>query len=555
MKLTLKMTMAAALVAVSSSAFAILPNNTGIAGEGYAAGVTPDIQLTISGASAPDKAIRGLLTSICLPGTIDQFTDSCATGNYANACSGGAAKFPGSNYTAIACQVDNSAGSVPGLTAGTKNVLIRKRSAGGSYWGTAPLAFSATDNQQMKIGSANCKPTSVANQYICDKAVTYTGSQAIADMGFSDLPPREFVAPNVATGEAECKSDCLSKLDTDSTAALAFGTPVTNALYIRLQKAQGLNPDVNGNAVNDALEKTAFHNNANGFQAQFEANMPSLSKSQLAALFTGKVDKWSKVSYSGVAVTDASFGAAPSDVRVFVCRRVDGSGTQSTTNINLMNVPCSGDADFARPDNTSCLSTTGVAGGGSCAAATWASPVLPTAAQALPVVHEASGSGDVDSCLAAVEAAGKLGIGIQSLEKNSTAYSHIKIDGVSPTLANVTSGKYFNWGGVSGQWRNTAVYEDNDSSKALVPAATGDKLVMMQTIRTDSASPTELNNLNNSSPQPFGKAGYLSLNNSTIKPFNASLPVMQWTNGGKSCNPMKPRAATGTGVGVDFGGL
>jgi hypothetical protein len=562
MKLTLKMTMAAALVAVSSSAFAVLPNNTGIAGEGFAAGVTPDVTLTISGATAPDKGIRGLLNSICLAGTATQFTDSCVAGSYADNCAGGAAKFPGSSYGAIMCQMDNSAASVPGLTAGTKNVLLRKRSAGGSFWGTSPVAFAATDNSQMKLSDTNCKLTSVANQYICNKSVTYTGSQAVADMGFSDLPPREFVAPNVATGEAECKTDCLSKLNTDSTAALGFGVPVTNALYVRLQKAQGLNSDVDGNLVDDATQKSLFHNNANGFQAQFEANMPSLSKSQVASLMTGKVDRWSKVFYNNVnnanlptALSDVAFGPALTDNRVFVCRRVDGSGTQSTTNINLLNVPCSADAESPKPDNSICLGTTGVpaASPAACSTATYANPVQPTAGSNNPVIHENSGSGDVDNCLTSVGGAGKLGIGIQSLEKNTAAYSHIKIDGVAPTLANMATGKYFNWGGVSGQWRNADVNENNDPAQPVVAAPAGDKLVIMQTVRNDSASPTELNALNNSAPQPFGKAGYLSLTNATIKPFNAALPVMQWTNGGKSCNPMKPRAATGTGVGVDFG--
>jgi len=115
----------------------------------------------------------------------------------------------------------------------------------------------------------------------------------------------------------------------------------------------------------------------------------------------------------------------------------------------------------------------------------------------------------------------------------------------------MTTGKYFNWGGVSAQWRPVAVFEDNDPAKNLVPTPTADQLAIMNVIRNDAANPSEINALNNAAKQPFGPAGYLSLTNATIRPFNAALPVMQWTNGGKSCNPMKPRSTTAT----DFDGI
>lgn len=543
-----------AIAVISGTASAgLLPGNNPANGNTYFAGEAQvDLELNIAGASAPDVALKDLIKDVCVANTLTTFTDTCQTGTTsATSCGTGVGKAVGSSYSGYFCTVDHT--KVSGMAA-DKNVFFHKRSAGGSFQGTVPVAYAQLTQTQMNINSANCGVTADTSIYKCSNASTFTGAAAIPDMGTSDLPPGEFVTPNVATGSSECDSNCTTNLDTASNYALTIGAIVDSKLYVALQKAQGLNSDSNGDSIDDVTQQSVFAANA-ALQPAFIANMPSLTEEQLASVYAGKVANWNKVFYNDVAVTAFS---GPSDSRVFVCRRSAGSGTQAAINAVIMHVPCTSAADFPATDNTTCLSNTGVAATtpAACATATWASPIVPSATTT-PVIHEGSGSGDVDNCMQAINDAGKWSIGLMGLDRSPITqgngkWAFIKINGVEPTLSNVARGKYPLWGGESVQWRNKAVNQDNNASNALVPAPTGDQLAIMTTLRSNASNPTELNTINLSLTYPFGNAGALDLINTTIRPFNASLPVMQYTRSNKTCNVSKP-ISTATGLGVDFG--
>ncbi len=548
--------LSAAIAAISGTASAgLLPGNNPSNGNTYfSGGAQVDLEIAIAGASAPDVALKDLINNLCVSGTLTTFTDACQSGTAsATSCGTGAGKAVGSSYSGYFCTIDHTKAGI----AADKNVFFRKRSAGGSFNGTVPVAFAQTSQTQMNINSTNCGATTNPSIYKCDNTSTYTGAAAIPDMGTSDLPPSDFVSPNIATGSVACDSNCTTNLDTASNYALTMGIIVDSQLYVALQKAQGLSSDSNGDGIDDATQQSVFSANA-ALQPNFIANMPSLGEEQIASLFAGKVANWNKVFYNNVALNATAGVTAPTDSRVFVCRRTAGSGTQGTINAVIMHVPCSSAADFPATDNTTCLSDKGVAATSpsACSTATWANPILP-AGTTTPVIHEASGSGDLDNCLQAVNDAGKWGIGLMGLDRSpitqgNSKWAFIKVNGVEPTLANVARGKYPLWGGESVQWRNKAVYQDNNSANPLVAAPTGDKLVIMQTLRNNASNPTELNTINLSLTYPFGTAGALDLINTTIRPFNASLPVMQFTRSNRTCNVAKP-ISTATGLGVDFG--
>jgi ABC-type phosphate transport system substrate-binding protein len=321
------------------------------------------------------------------------------------------------------------------------------------------------------------------------------------------------------------------QLDVQPIAALTFGIPVTNALYGALQKAQGLNEDLDGDAVIEGTSETAT-------EADIIANMPSLTKEQVAALMKGSIGEWSDVQYGGVPLTATAGISAPADTRVTICRRTNGSGTQAQLNANFLNKPCALSADSPAVDNTTCTDTKGNANPALPFCAPGYATTTATSAGTV-IVHENSGSGDVTECLDQLQAANRWAIGVQSMEKDSTEWSFIKINGEEPTLENVATGNYFDWAATTIQWRNTTVNG--------VPAPSGDMLTILNAIRVEAGKPAVLDALNDKVSQNIGATGYLGLAGSGVaSPFNPDLPVMQYTRDGKTCNVQK---AVGT---VDF---
>jgi len=420
---------------ISAQAFAHAPN------------VFPDEVLYISGSSSQDIALESLVGKLCKPGTLDTFKDAgyWVITNPAK---------KGRSYTSYFCTINSSL--VNGMSA-DKKVLINKRSAGGSGKGVQVVADGVAI-EAMNINNDNCTDNGDTT-WDCSIAGGIAGGDLfmkVSTAGISDVEPAMFVGLNVPPGDAAVTSVQISKMNIISMNALIFGVPVTENLYRALQMAQGLDT-----AKDD------------------EANMPSLSTSQIYSLIAGGIATWDQLIINSIPLTKVagvipptndSFGSfTVYDSLVHYCRRPPGSGAQAQMNAKFANAPCSGGVVAPRGVNST-------------------NPLFG------PVVQENSSSSDLTVCMQDKFAAGKWAIGVQSLEKSDASFRFIKIDGVAPTLKNVAQNKYKDWVETTIQWRNTT-----NSGPA------GDALAILQTIAKDASTPETIAYINYFVAQQSGK--------------------------------------------------
>lgn len=427
-----KLTIACAAALVSGQVFAHAPT------------VVPQETVYISGASAQDKALAALVSDLCVVDTLDTYKDGVK----------------GKAYTSYFCTINAS--KVAGMNA-NKTVLINKRSAGGSGKGVQVVADGVAI-EAMNINNSNCAETSVGSKvWNCSIAGGIAGGDLfmkVSTAGISDVEPAMFTGPNVPPGDIAVTPAQIGKLDVTSMNAVIFGVPVTTALYRGLQDAQGLVKD------------------------DTEANMPSLSTSQVNALITGQITKWDQFTVGGVPITTLATTPPTHDfdlgddagALVHYCRRTPGSGTQAQMNAVFANSPCA-----AGVQATALAGATDTFFG--------------------PIVKENEGSGDLTVCLEDEQAANKWAIGVQSLEKLSPSFRFVKIDGVAPTLKNVAENQYKDWVETTVQWRNSAN-----------SGPSGDVLALLKTVAKNASTPATINTLNQAFVHNFGTGAYLALN-------------------------------------------
>lgn len=489
---------AVSLLGFSQASFALAP------------ATTPDLEIFMSGASAQDKGIAALFENLCDAGTLDVFKDNNKLGS------------EGKDHTALFCTLNST--NVPGLSVNgnpvaTAKVLLHKRSQGGSAQGVNPL-IDGVAISAMRIDNGNCTQQGVTNTWFCNAQGANLTNQ-VSDAGVSDVEPKLFTGPNKPSNAGAVDPAAAdAALDVVPAAALLFGVPVSDNLYVALQRAQNLLTGFGGSCAPGAYT---------------EACMPNLTKQQVAELISGQIKKWSEFKINGTALTTLTNGltydsgdgvvrnVTPTDTKVHFCKRIDGSGTGAQMYAKFLNNPCS--TAGLDPD--------------------WAGSTL-----AGPVKHEVSGSGDMELCLEdfadgennaktitttnpdVFNTANNSGlakgwaIGMQSTENNARVdsdpkrkhYRFVKVDGVAPTLENAFRGKYMDWVEQTIQWRK---------------AISQDKKTVIQKIATDASSPSILGTvLNPDFVHPFGSAGYLAIGNN--HPFtenlNLSAPVMPYSH-------------------------
>lgn len=468
-------------------AAAVAAGSLGFCGQSWALepSASPDIEIFMSGASAQDGNVKQLFSELCVSGTLDVYLDN------SNPSSLGAA------HTAIFCQIDSS--KVTGLSVNNPKVLFHKRSAGGSAQGVGPvLDEQAID--AMSINNGNCEKDASSGNWLCRISQAGDLVKKVSDAGVSDVNPELFRGINTPDGVAPVDPAKVSqRMDVVSGGALVFNTPVTKSLRDALQRAQIDMGTLDADCESQDTERC----------------MPSLSKQQIASLLTGNIGKWSGikvVSKQGQAtdLTQYAQGSITDD-KVYICRRVNGSGTQATTNANFLNAPCTDSA---------------------------LSPASTSNPLAGPVVVLNSGSGNVDTCLddfnqgtnnssANASGAKAWAIGVQSTERNANLkynYRFIAIDGVAPTIENAASGHYMDWAENTYQWR-----------KAAYNGPTGDKLKIIQKIASDAGSPSITAKNNAKYVFPFGQGGYLAVTTAGNSPaadgkFDPNNPVTPYTH-------------------------
>ncbi|HEY4340739.1 MAG TPA: substrate-binding domain-containing protein [Steroidobacteraceae bacterium] len=400
-----------------------------------------------------------------------------------------------------------------GVAAGTSIAFV-KQTQGGSATGVHNVnvglstpGFSDILNASFPGSCAAAVPTGAASPFQAFN--TYTCSQAeisvVPNAGISDEDPTSFI------GTGSVSAADASALNAKNGVQVPFGVIVSTAMRNALQTAEGL---------------------ASGSETL--ANVPSMTSTQLRAIFAGGITSWDDVfvlnaaSGNMVAVDPGQTGSF-----VHVCRRGDTSGTMFATNINFFQKGCS----------------KGTTGGVAAADApptqlngeTWTGG---TGANDLGLVQlgmaffAGSGTGDVKNCVSAgldtppADPAGvdtvNFRIGFVSMDQAPTLAStwrYVAIDGVAPTIWNIQRGSY--------QW----LTEDTFNSTAASLARNGSTLAsgIFTTVAANFADLNALAGLNAATQNAVALAdtsnggadtGLVQLGSTTL--WNAAVP---WTAG------------------------
>lgn len=421
---------------------------------------TPNIDLYLSGATAPDTFLDSLFTSVFEPGYLN-YVDSKGSANAFRAYFG---------------KLKSTADIPAGLRG--KTVRIVKRSAGGSVWGVNPVA-RAQGIRTLGLTTGDCTAGSgtAADPYRCaivgvDPGLgSPTGRERVPDFGVSDVNPNMFKQPfNVEFGQGQLTTAEAAALAVKPANTLSMGFVATNAI----------------------------------------PGSTYLSRASYGAMLSGNVQDWTQV--------DASL-APPAGNQVVVCRRVQGSGTQSSYNWFFNNFPCTTQS-IAGSGQTVPARMSDSAGYQEAGSGTSADPYVINPVSGYTVI-ENSGSGDVRSCLAAAnnggtyaftDEAGKSykvnfgsggygAIGVLSADSmgKESGWSFRNMDGagttklvsgapvvtgtgIAPTKANLIEGKYDFAAELTMQYRNKTV--------GSVPALAGDKKAFADFFITRAGSPT-----------------------------------------------------------------
>lgn len=446
------------------------------------------LTLRISGSSAHDKGLMQLMrlttaggAEICAANTLDVYT------------SGTADTTPG-NDTIYFC----TAGADSGFAAGSKRLAVIKRSGGGSGTGVGGLIKAGTVllDDASSINSRFLDPTNAtvaatvgSSQAVSGNFSAFTMHKSIssaltvasatgADVGISDVEPVNFKK----VFNPDLKSSELAALTVKGISSVIFAVPVTRGIYERLQAVEfGTSNVCNPNNASYGNITNASSN------ANLDACMPSLSRSQIQALYTGNLADWAQLTSShtdGLNVATATtpdYTAGMVDTQIYLERRVASSGTQKSFDIFFTAEGC---LDGAQS-------------------------FLATGAN---VVQNSSGS-TIPGNLKAHDLAGRGAIGVLSSElvfdptgvADSTAgagkWRFIKMNGAAPTVLNAVKGSYDLFFESTLQYRNATVNT--------LPALSAAKKLVADAIAAKFGLPNVVNDLNVAFTQTYGRGGLL----------------------------------------------
>lgn len=391
----------------------------GLSTQAFALGAfdAPELTVYLSGASAPDNFIESIATGM--------YVGTKGTDWFAYVDNG-----DGKQQRAFFGTMKGTADGVPASVAG-KKVLLIKRSTGGSVFGVNPVA-RAEALAVLKVTSGGCSNVGVpaGYNYKCpvvgvDPGVgTPTGDEMVADFGVSDVSPAMFKEPfNVEFGKTQLSTAEVAGMTVKGVNTIAMGLAVTNAI-----------PDT-----------TYF------------------SRAIYSALLSGNLTDWTQV--------DA--GLAPAaGTQVVVCRRVPGSGTQTSYNWFFNNFPCSTES-IAGTGHTTPTRMADSASGIVSGSGTSGDPYVidPSAGY---TVLENSSSGNVADCMTKASAGG-----VHTFkDEEGKSYSVNFGSGGYGAVAVLSVDSLGKSGNAANKWSYRAIdgagmYYDSDSGTAVVPASTG----------------------------------------------------------------------------------
>ncbi|MBV8145023.1 MAG: hypothetical protein JO184_08450, partial [Gammaproteobacteria bacterium] len=347
----------------------------------YAARKDDTLELFIAGSSAQDSGLQNMFRLICEANTLDVYRAS--------------------GVRLLFCRTKRGAAALRGFPQGEK-VAFHKSSAGGSGSGVGPLiqrtAVDFLNIRDLKTHFDQRCPSAKRTQYSADGAlIAYTEHECanptpdhqVPDAGVSDVDPQFLL------GTYNLAPEAIDGLSVHHANAFIFGVPVSLALRNALQSARFPQDDACNPANPQYFDVVSGAHGTNVPRGESEQCMPSLSQPQLAGMFSGRLFRWNQLmtpNGSPLTARDPQSGQvraapgihAPNDDRVYICRRVDTSGTQAAYEMFFLHQRC----------------TSGV------------SPFVKTGDN----VFLGSVSNDVPSCLAALDEKNLCGVDILSTE-------------------------------------------------------------------------------------------------------------------------------------------
>jgi hypothetical protein len=305
---------------------------------------TPEVKVILSGATAPDNFLVSIATGLFNAG-FHRFQDNGGTPADASD--------DGRQYNAFFGRVRNDA-TVPATLRG-RTVMFVKRSRGGSVWGVNPVA-RASRIETLDLTAPNCVLTGTI--YRCSTKgidpglagfLDPTNAGEVSDFGVSDVEPALFKSPlNVEFGQSQLTTPEVARLDVKPVNVLMMGIVATNSV---------------------------------------PATTP-LTRAAYGAMLSGNYQDWSQVDPS----------ITTGNTQVVVCRRVQGSGTQTSYNWYFNNFPCQSGFNGSVSPKRMSESASGITGG----TGTQLDPFIIDPTTGFTVV-ENSTSGNVRDCLSRAE--------------------------------------------------------------------------------------------------------------------------------------------------------
>jgi hypothetical protein len=466
------------------------------------------LDLFVSGSSAQDNTLEQLFRFICESNSLDIYRSN------------------GGNVRLLFCRTPRGAGAVPGFPAGQK-VAFHKSSIGGSGSGVGPLIQLAPVEflnvadlrahfdercpaEKRKRNSAE----GTLSAYTVFDCLNPTSTREVPDVGISDVEPRFFLDLYHLAPSA------VDALKVTSVNAFIFGVPVTLSLRNALQAARFPRSDPCNPANPHYGDLMVVDSNIRAKRGEIERCMPGFTRAQVAGIFAGTLTEWGQVlTPTGypLASKNPKSGEvsvppgleAPSDNRIYVCRRVDTSGTQASYEMFFLNQRC----------------------------AAGVHPFVKSGSE----IFMGSGTADVKACLNQLDRKKLWAVGIMSTENVASAaedrWRFVKMDGVAPTLLNTFSGRWPFFVEQSYQWRN------EHTERPL----TGPKLGLMAQIALQLKNPIIVQIINRDFRHPWGNAGVMALSGGYVAPPRASPgrpvdaaviaehPILAVTHEGNNC--------------------
>jgi hypothetical protein len=342
---------------------------------------------------------------------------------------------------------------VPGFPAGGQDVAFHKESQGGSANGPLPL-IALAKGQPNTLQWLDLSQLTAADLVTCGSNAVAATSSLNAYTDHASCPAKLTpltVNPNAGIADVEptllspppSASDVATFLSVHSGVQIVFGVPVTTSLYRALQQAQGFTLSADGTSPGIAACNT---------NPDIPSCVPSITRAQARAAYTQTQTDWSFLTdKNGASLPTSPLVSAanlPAQTGIYICRRVDSSGTEASFESFFLRQRCeAGVPGMALPDDFSSVNDT-----------TFNPPTAVTIG-AGSHVNAGPSSGNVRTCLDIIDhngsttgstAGGRLwGTGIISTEVTASnlsgahdGFRFVALDGATPTLSSTINSDY-----------------------------------------------------------------------------------------------------------------